>query len=79
MLRFIAERQSYSSHDGNAHLNSSSIENFPRAIQRNPLESVTISPMENSPRVIQRNPLESVKFHQAQNDRIHYLFLISRR
>ena len=79
IIRFIAERQSYSSHDGNVHLNSSSIENFPRVIQRNPLESVTISPMENSPRVIQRNPLESVKFHQAQNDRIHYLFLISRR
>ena len=56
----MAEKQSYSSHDGNVHLNSLSIENSPRVIQRNPLESVTISPIENSPRVIQRNPLESV-------------------
>ena len=56
----MAEKQSYSSHDGNEHLNSLSIENSPRVIQRNPLESVTISPIEISPRVIQRNPLESV-------------------
>ena len=56
----MAEKQSYSSHDGNVYLNSLSIENFPRVIQRNPLESVTISPIEISPRVIQRNPLESV-------------------
>ena len=40
----MAEKQSYSSHDGNEHLNSLSIENSPRVIQRNPLESVTISP-----------------------------------
>ena len=40
----MAENQSYSSHDGNVHLNSLSIENSPHVIQRNPLESVTISP-----------------------------------
>ena len=40
----MAEKQSYSSHDGNVHLNSLSIENSPRVIQRNSLESVTISP-----------------------------------
>ena len=40
----MAEQQRCRSHDGNVHLNSLSIENSPRVIQRNPLESVTISP-----------------------------------
>ena len=47
----MAEKQSYSSHDGNVHLNSLSIESSPRVIQRNPLESVTISPGSKKDRI----------------------------